>query len=278
MGNCPGCPDTQSSEATAKLENKVAELSAAINNLSTLTKFLSCGLPIMLIQQEQDVLCFDYGTGKGIDCWEGWAVCNGTTHYSKRFKKNVVTPDFTDRFIVQTGGAYIVDDVGGTASVTLTVAEMPSHNHGVADPGHTHAIDDPGHDHGVTDPGHSHSGSTTPHVHTFTTGSAGAHSHLIPEIPQSIGSGGTGASAANSPVTYGNSDTQGTHTHSGTTDAAGGAVTTTNSYTGIDVTNAFTGITNTPNTTGITTQNQGSGNPHENLPPYYAALYVIYIG
>ncbi|WP_080425297.1 hypothetical protein [Burkholderia ubonensis] len=48
---------------------------------------------------------------------------------------------------------------GGTFNVdghALTVAEMPSHGHGVFDPGHSHGVSDPGHNHGVNDPGHLH--------------------------------------------------------------------------------------------------------------------------
>ncbi|MBU9549948.1 hypothetical protein KTE50_15485 [Burkholderia multivorans] len=48
------------------------------------------------------------------------------------------------------GGQFAVD---GHA---LTVAEMPSHGHGVSDPGHSHGVSDPGHSHGVNDPGHNH--------------------------------------------------------------------------------------------------------------------------
>ncbi|MCL4651637.1 hypothetical protein [Burkholderia multivorans] len=49
------------------------------------------------------------------------------------------------------GGQFAVD------GHQLTVAEMPSHGHGVSDPGHSHGVSDPGHSHGVNDPGHSHS-------------------------------------------------------------------------------------------------------------------------
>ncbi|MCO1443861.1 hypothetical protein [Burkholderia multivorans] len=48
------------------------------------------------------------------------------------------------------GGQFAVD------GHQLTVAEMPSHGHGVIDGGHSHILNDPGHAHGVNDNGHSH--------------------------------------------------------------------------------------------------------------------------
>jgi microcystin-dependent protein len=75
-------------------------------------------------------------------------LCNGTNG----------TPDLRDRFIVGAGSSYAAGNTGGAATVGLSIANLPSHNHGINDPGHAHAISDPGHSHGVNDPGHSHSG------------------------------------------------------------------------------------------------------------------------
>lgn len=41
----------------------------------------------------------------------------------------VAIPDLTDRFIVQAGGTYAEGDTGGANTVTLTVNQMPTHNH-----------------------------------------------------------------------------------------------------------------------------------------------------
>lgn len=49
----------------------------------------------------------------------GWALCNGQNG----------TPDLRDRFIVGAGSTYSPNDVGGVASVTLTVEQMPAHTH-----------------------------------------------------------------------------------------------------------------------------------------------------
>ncbi len=50
----------------------------------------------------------------------GWALCDGTNG----------TPDLRDRFVVGAGNSYAVAATGGEATHTLTVNEMPSHNHG----------------------------------------------------------------------------------------------------------------------------------------------------
>ena len=85
----------------------------------------------------------------------GWVLCDG----------NNSTPDLRDRFIVGagTGGSYSPGNTGGAASVTLSVAQMPSHSH-----------------------------STNSHAHSFSGSGSNTHSHGIPK-----GQGGSQASIAN---------------------------------------------------------------------------------
>lgn len=49
----------------------------------------------------------------------GWAICNGQNG----------TPNLSDRFIVSTGSNYSYGDTGGNQTVTLTLAQIPSHTH-----------------------------------------------------------------------------------------------------------------------------------------------------
>jgi len=67
----------------------------------------------------------------------GWALCDGTNS----------TPDLRDRFIVGAGTTYNPNNIGGSSAVTpsgtvgnttLTIEQMPAHNHDITDNGHTH--------------------------------------------------------------------------------------------------------------------------------------------
>ena len=64
----------------------------------------------------------------------GWAICNGSNG----------SPDLRNRFIVATGSSYSINATGGSNSVSLSTAQMPSHDHDagatVNDPGHKHQL------------------------------------------------------------------------------------------------------------------------------------------
>lgn len=49
----------------------------------------------------------------------GWVLCDGNNN----------TPNLVDRFIVGAGSTYTVGATGGSNTVTLTTAQMPSHTH-----------------------------------------------------------------------------------------------------------------------------------------------------
>lgn len=59
--------------------------------------------------------------GNLADIPDGFALCNGSNG----------TPDLRDRFIVGAGISYSLGATGGSDTVTLTVAQMPSHTHGI---------------------------------------------------------------------------------------------------------------------------------------------------
>ena len=96
------------------------------------------------------IICMWSGAQNAIP--DGWTLCNGSNG----------TPDLRDKFIVGSGSTYAVGTTGGEASHTLTVNEMPSHNH---------------------------SGSAT--ISGLTAASAGSHTHTISGSPSASMSGTT---------------------------------------------------------------------------------------
>lgn len=97
----------------------------------------------------------------GASAPSGWLTCNGAavprTTYAALFaivgtafgagdgSSTFNLPDLRDRFPVGTGTTYSRADTGGSATHTLTTAEMPSHTHTA-----TSTVTDPGHNHTTT--------------------------------------------------------------------------------------------------------------------------------
>lgn len=270
----------------AQLNNKVLELEAILDEINERTKFLDCGHPIMMLENDDDIASFDVeGDGLGTDCWEGWGVCNGNT-YTTSANKSLISPNMLDKFPVGAGETYSVGDTGGAAEVVLTLQQMPVHSHIVTDPGHSHDIQDPGHTHGASSASHTH--TFTGDAHSHTTGSNGDHTHsktFKVEVNANIdNTGGSSSYMVNDTGSADNTETMtigdsasGAHTHTVSNTTATGAIGGTAAT--VTVTEAFIGIGETEvEETGITLGNSGEGEAHNNLPPYYAVLFVIKIG
>jgi microcystin-dependent protein len=129
-----------------------------------------------------------------ISMWSGtittipstWALCDGTNG----------TPDLRDRFIVGAGSSYSVGDTGGADSVTLTEAQLPSHNH---------------------DSGTLANSSAGVHTHdsgTLGTNSTGAHTHDSGTLVNN-------STGAHTHTWSGTSSSTGSHSHSGSTNTTG---------------------------------------------------------
>ena len=121
------------------VSNRLSGAKATIDDLVhadslNVTADLSCGSLVVGSMTNSSTLRVDgkvIGRGVipvgGIVVWSGaanqipngWALCNG---------KNG-TPNLLDRFVVGAGNSYNVNDYGGEAAHTLTLAEIPQHTH-----------------------------------------------------------------------------------------------------------------------------------------------------
>lgn len=153
----------------------------------------------------------------------GWLVCDGSaisrTIYSSLFQTIGTTygsgdgsttfniPDYRGRFKIGTNTTYLLGATGGTETQTLSVPNLPAHNHTVTDPGHIHGVNDPTHHHSVSNgsgSGGTGSGGTggstqttdaltgitiqsaTTGITTQNTGSGTAFSILPPYAPVTV--------------------------------------------------------------------------------------------
>lgn len=164
----------------------------------------------------------------------GWVICDGLNG----------TPNLTGRFVIHAdadaAGTYNVGDTGGSSTVALSEAEMPSHTHTVS--GNTSNTGAHTHTGNTSNTGaHTHTGNTSNsgnHTHTGNTSNTGAHSHS-----------GTTANVGN-------------HTHNGSTSNTGAhshnASVPGNQLYGVG-TNRFGGsASGTAFNVGISTSNTGA--------------------
>ena len=180
----------------------------------------------------------------------GWALCDGSNG----------TPDLRDRFIVGAGGAYNPGNTGGAKSVTLTVAQMPQHNHSAS------------------------SSSAGSHTHSISTSSAGSHTHTGTTSLEQIGDQKViGDIFAVTGVAY-NAFNETYHVPSSSWAAIDNInptrINTSHSHTFTTSSNGSHSHSGTAASAGshshsITVNNRGSSQPHENRPPYYALCFIM---
>lgn len=83
-----------------------------------------CSLKVVRLNKESSLSSVPQGAilpwyGSINNIPSGFALCNGQNG----------TPDLRDRFLVGAGNSYVLGNTGGANTVTLTVAQMPSHAH-----------------------------------------------------------------------------------------------------------------------------------------------------
>jgi microcystin-dependent protein len=162
---------------------------------------------------------------------------------------------------------YALGATGGEAVHALTIAELAAHSHtiNISDPGHAHSVYDPGHNHG--DPGHNH--GDPGHNHGFNDPS---HLHVI--APRYTAT--NQAVPATAPLQYNigvnniNSAAAGTGCYNSASGCGlyAAACGLAAAATGISIYSAGTGIS-------ASSTSVGSGNAHNNMPPYVVVNYII---
>ena len=175
------------------------------------------------------------GTIAAAEALVNWRICDGQNG----------TPDLRDKFVLGVGSsvaastAQVNDGNSSSNTITLTEAQMPSHNHDLNDPNHSHTI---------TDNGHYH--------YEFKSGNYGANQN---QGSSNLNTSNYPASGTGPSGKYEGYNIWG----QGTAPDVGRSQTKT------------TGISVNSNSTGITIQPKGSGDSIDIRSKFLALCYII---
>ena len=125
------------------------------------------------------------------------------------------------RMLMAAGSSWQAGTTGGNVYHTLTVQEMPAHDHSATETvagGHTHGAST------GSAGAHAHSGSALEagaHAHDASTGTAGAHAHTGTADTAGAHTHGASTGAAGAHSHSGSTNSTGNHYHTGTTSTDG---------------------------------------------------------
>lgn len=244
--------------------------------------FTPPGHIIVMIDEATDIAKFNLGTGAGSGTFALWALCDGQSHEATD-ETVIATPDLRNMFVVGALDDYAVGATGGEATHILTEEELPEHGHEISDPGHSHAASQASHTHVVTDTGHTHTVTDAGHTHGLTIAADNEHDHDIDFITDEVEEASANPITVYSTTGEGTdtktTDTEATHEHQGSeVEAAATGIAIISAATGISLNESTPLITVDPVATGISVAATGDDTAHNNLPPYYALVYIKYIG
>ena len=259
-----GKADATHTHEIAQVTGLQDQLNGKANNNHTHTVSQITDMPDLTNAIPSGIICMWSGESTAIP--SGWHLCDGTQN----------TPDLRDRFIVGAGSTYGVGTTGGEATHKLTTNEMPSHNHGFTGTSHNHsgslnnatAASNGNHTHSVSSSGGGGYVAIGPVLMVGSQGSPditilGTGSDMDPRKTASL-TGDTYLYTIQNNAEYARLDVQGSSSDSINIQSGGAH---THSVTGSVTVNSATA--------GGTIGNTGSGQAHENRPPYYALCFIM---